>query len=130
MKEPEKSTQINKADLHDEDNYPLFCFKYLSDRSFNKCRDHQFFIKYLKRLQSLSSLGWAKIRESDKHSFGMEKIPIREIKPNCPICVTPDVTHLHAFRAIGDNRPFLGLQNGRVFQVFFIETHFGDIYDH
>ncbi len=60
----------------------------------------------------------------------MEKIPIDKIHPQLPHCITPEVKHLHAFRATGNNLPFVGLEMQKVFRVFFIETNFGDIYNH
>ncbi len=60
----------------------------------------------------------------------MEKIPIEKIHPKLPSFITPDVKYLHVFRATGNNLPFVGLEMQGVFRVLFIETNFGDIYDH
>lgn len=119
------------ASLADID-YPLFSFKYLRDVSINKCGDAAFFHDFLMRLQKLSELGWDGIRKSHKHSFGMENIPRESLKPDCrlPAFVTRDVSQLQVFRASGDNRPFIGLQQGRFFHILFIEARFGDIYEH
>lgn len=124
---PQKS--INKSDIEDID-YPVFCFKYLQSQSIDRCKDGSFFFKFLDRLRKLSDLGWKEIRTSDRHSFGMEKIPIKDIIPQRPPCLTPDIEYLFAFRAIGDNRPFLGIQTNKIFHVIFIESSFGDIYNH
>lgn len=113
-----------------EENYPLFCFKYLNEDSISRCRDHKFFINFLIRLKNLSNLGWNEIRKAQRHGYGMEQIPIKQIKPQLPACVTPDVKTLHVFRATGDNKPFIGIQIDRIFRIFFIETKFGDVYDH
>jgi len=48
------------------DNYPVFCFKYLSDISIKKCTDPKFFYDFLMRLQKLSALGWIEIKKSHK----------------------------------------------------------------
>ncbi len=132
IKPPEEIDRIQSIDKNNifDENYPLFCFKYLSDISISNCRDHKFFVDFLCRLQKLSSLGWNEIRKSSRHSFGMEPIPVSRIRQQLPTCVTPDVQMLHVFRACGDNRPFIGLQVGRIFRVFFIEAKFGDIYNH
>ncbi len=82
------------------------------------------------RLKKLSELGWKEIRQSDRHSFGMEKISIDNIRPKLPSCITPEVKHLHAFRATGNNLPFVGITVQNVFRILFIETKFGDIYKH
>jgi hypothetical protein len=122
-------TNIDKNKISDDD-YPIFCFKYLNDVSFKDCKKADFFIDFLLRLKKLSELGWKEIRHSQRHGFGMEKISVNSIHPKLPSCVTPDVTHLHAFRATGNNLPFVGIEIQKVFRVLFIETNFGDIYDH
>lgn len=75
-------------------------------------------------------MGWEEIRKSQRHSFGMEKIPVKNIKPQCPNFITPDVTHLDVFRATGGNKVFVGLQQENVFHIIFIEADFGDVYNH
>lgn len=125
--QPELSIQKNKVFQED---YPVFCFKYLSDASIKDCKNSGFFIEFLLRLKKLSELGWKEIRTSQRHSFGMEKISVDSIHPQLPTCITPEVKHLHVFRATGRNHPFIGLETQNVFRVFFIETNFGDIYNH
>lgn len=130
LKEPAEEKNIKKS-LLENYNYPIFCFKYLSDRSYKDCNNVKFFKSYLNRLQRLSELGWVEIRKSDKHQYGLEKIPIINIKPATPSIITPEVTSLDVFRATGDKHPFVGhLNKDNIFQVFFIEATFGDIYDH
>lgn len=115
----------------DGDNYPLFCFKYLSDCSIKDCKNYNFFLEFLLRLQKLSALGWKEIRRSHRHKYGMEKVPLNQIHPKkLPVCITPEMKYLHVFRADGKKHPFLGRQDGKIFRVLFIETKFGDIYDH
>lgn len=122
-------TTIEKRKIIEED-YPLFCFKYLSDTSIKDCKNSGFFIELLLRFKKLSELGWKEIRKSQRHGFGMEKIPVGDIHPKVPSCITPDVTHLHVLRATGSNLPFVGIEIQNVFRILFIETNFGDIYDH
>lgn len=125
--QPEVAIEKNKVL---EEDYPVFCFKYLSDVSIKDCKKSEFFIDFLMRLKKLSELGWKEIRGSHRHGFGMEKIPTENIHPKLPSCITPEVKHLHVFRATGGNLPFVGLEMQKVFRVFFIETNFGDIYNH
>lgn len=113
-----------------EDDYPLFCFRYLSDKSIKSCNKADFFIDFLIRLHKLSELGWEEIRKSGRHGFGMEPLHKSKIIPKLPECVTPDVTNVRVLRSSGSNLPLVGLQVGCVFRVFFIETKFGDIYEH
>jgi hypothetical protein len=129
IKNVQPSTSIEKSKINEED-YPIFCFKYLSDISIKDCKNYDFFIEFLLRLKKLSELGWKEIRLSQRHSFGMEKIPVDKLHPRLPSCVTPDVTHLHVFRATGNKLPFVGIEIQQVFRILFIETNFGDIYDH
>lgn len=112
-------------------DHPIFSFRYLSDFSYSKCRDASFFRDFLARLQKLSELGWKRIALSDRHSFGTEKISVSQIKPKgkLPPFVTEDM-RLEVFRAAGNNLPFVGMRDGRTFYIFFIETSFGDVYDH
>lgn len=112
------------------DDYPIFCFKHLQENSLKDCKDSKFYFDFLIRLRDLSNLGWKEIYKSHKHSFGTSKIPISKLKPDMPSFITKDVTELTVFRANGDNRPFIGLQNKNQFHVIFIETKFGDIYNH
>jgi hypothetical protein len=112
-------------------DHPLFSFKYLKDISIDKCQDSSFFHNFLIRLQKLSELGWEQIRLSQRHSFGMEKIPVDEIVPRAqlPDFVTKE-GDVDVFRAVGDNRVFVGLQEGKIFYIFFIEASFGDVCPH
>ena len=129
IKNPAKNKGLDNQSILNE-NYPIFCFKYLSDRSIKKCKQHKFFFDFLMRLRDLSRKGWDGIRASDRHSYGMESIPKGEIKPQLPDWITPEVTHLHVFRYTGNNLPFVGLQIQNIFRILFIEADFGEIYNH
>lgn len=129
IKPPISKKKLDNNDIINE-NYPLFCFKYLSGNSIKNCKDPKFYFDFLMRLQKLSELGWDGIRTSGRHAYGMESIPVKNIKPALPPGITPDVTELHVFRANGNNLPFLGIQVQNIFRIIFIETTFGDIYDH
>ncbi len=108
-------------------DYPIFCFRYLQSKPQS---DYKFYADFIVRLQKISNLTWEKINTTQRHGFGTEKIPVEQIKPQLPAFVSPDVRHLTVFRASGDNRPFLGLRNGSVFHIIFIEEKFGDVYAH
>ena len=95
-----KGISQSEIDLFARVDYPLFSFKYLTDFSFKDCRDGSFFSEFLFRLKRLSLLGWKEIAKSDRHSFGMEKIPRESIKHDIPPQITPEVP-LFAFRATG-----------------------------
>lgn len=112
-------------------NYPLFSFKYINDKTHKDCSDGRFFIKFIARLNKLSSLGWREIEKSDRHSFGTEKVKISDVHHDVEL---PDIfkrhTHLTVFRATGDNHVFAGLREANTFHIFFIESAFGELYDH
>lgn len=114
-----------------EIDHPLFSFKYLKDVSIDKCKDASFFRNFLMRLQKLSELGWNGIRQSNRHAFGIEKIPVEQIIPSqqLPDFITRE-GDLDIFRATGDKHVFVGLQQGKIFYIFFIEASFGDVYKH
>jgi hypothetical protein len=126
IKEVEQPTSVRQT----EEDYPLFCFKHLSPTSIKGCKESDFFYEFLMRLNKLSEMGWAKIRESRRHDYGLESLPKEQIKKRLPPFITPEVKKLHVFRACSDNRPFVGLQRDKVFHVLFIESKIGDIYDH
>jgi hypothetical protein len=129
IKAPVDLKKINTQSVLNE-NYPIFCFKYLSEKSIKGCKDYEFYFDFLMRLKKLSELGWDQIRTSQRHAFGMESIPRKDINHALPSCITPEVKDLHVLRANGNNLPFIGLQIQNIFRVLFIETKFGDIYDH
>lgn len=108
-------------------DYPIFCFKHL--QTIPKA-NFKFYADFITRLKKISSLTWNEISNADRHGFGTEKMPVNQIKLGLPKFITPDVKYLLVFRASGDNRPFLGLRNGTVFHIIFIEEQFGDVYSH
>ena len=126
-----KTIQHNKIKVPSENSaeldYPIFCFRYLQTEPKD---DHKFYSDFIVRLKKISSLTWTQINVAERHGFGTEKMPIKQIKIQLPKFVTPEITHLLVFRANGDNRPFLGLRNGTVFHIIFIEEKFGDVYNH
>jgi hypothetical protein len=113
-----------------EENRPVFCFRNLQGDSVKNCKKANFFIEFLKRLRQLSELTWNEIQTSDRHGYGTEKIPISKLNPQRPNFLTPDVDSLLAFRATGDKHVFLGFRQKNVFHIVYIESEFGDIYDH
>lgn len=127
------SSGIKAKDLDDwaKIDYPIFSFKYLSDHSFGNCNNAGFFSAFLQRLRKLSELGWKQIMLSDRHSYGTELIPLSQIKAkhNMPGLDGKD-EKLTVFRASGNNLPFVGKRKGNIFYILFIETSFGDVYDH
>lgn len=131
IKRPKDKTLSVPRDIgaYDKVDYPLFSFKYLQDTSLKGCINSKFIVEFVFRLKKLSELGWKRIHTSHRHAFGMEKIERDSIKPSIPSVVTPEVP-LFAFRAAGNNLPFIGFRDDKIFYILFIETSFGDIYNH
>ena len=130
IRRPKDRLSVPKdIDAYGKVDYPLFSFRHLQDVSLEDCNDHKFLLDFVFRLKKLSELGWKQIATSHRHSFGMEKIDRESIKPSIPSIVTPEVP-LFAFRAAGNNLPFVGFRDDKIFHVLFVETSFGDIYDH
>ena len=112
-------------------NTPYFSLRYLQEHSIKNCTDASFFRDFLFRLGKLSELGWKGIATSNKHSYGVEYIPIdRFIPQKHPPCITPDVDKLCVFRANGDNRAFAGIRIDNIFEVIYIEAQINDLYNH
>lgn len=116
-----KNIQQNKIKIptknNIEINYPIFCFKHLQTKPK---QDYKFYADFVERLKKLCNLSWKEIDISQRHGFGTEKIDIKQLKPQLPNFVTPDVTDLTIFRANGDNRPFLGLRKNNIFHIIFL----------
>jgi hypothetical protein len=130
IKNEDKEWAINEPQVGKID-YPIFCFKYLQHASIKGSRDADFFVNFLLRLRELSSHTWKELEKERRHGYGMELIPINQIRPQSyPSIVTPDIKTLTVFRANSDLRPFLGIRKGSLFHIIYIETRFGDIYRH
>lgn len=108
--------------------YISFSFELLHDVSYTYCNEPSFFISLLQRLKKLCLLDWNEINKSQRHSFGYEKISINSIKKD--IRIAKGIDYLFSFRATGSNHVFLGFREGNVFKVVFIESKFGDVYNH
>lgn len=126
----QKSIGINEILNLTEIDYPLFSFRYLKEESYTDTKDYKFLSGVITRFHRLSEFGWENIRASHKHSLGMESIPKDEITSELPSIVTPDVKKVHLLRASGDNRAMIGLQEGKIFHVFFIAANYDDFYTH
>ena len=126
-----RNAETNKIKIPSQNNiqvdYPVFCFRHL--QTLEKS-DYKFYADFVERLKKISSLNWNEILVADRHGFGTEKIPVTQIKRMLPRFITPEISDLIVFRANGDNRPFLGLRNGSVFHIIFLEEKFGDVYNH
>lgn len=93
-------------------------------------KDGVFFINFLARLKKLCNVDWNTINVSGRHSFGTEKMMVKNMTQSAQQLVPAGMTSLTVLRATGDNHAFLGYRDGNIFQVIFIEYCFGDVYKH
>lgn len=113
------------------EDYPLFSFRFFDDSTVKKVKEGKFFVDFLNRLAKLSALGWAAIATSARHSFGMEQMPVAELRRMGSLPpIFNGVERLDVFRAAGDNRVFVGLREGCIFHILLIEARFGDVSSH
>ncbi len=109
----------------------VFGFSELSPFSYvDADKDGTFFIDFLARLKKLCCIDWNTINVSARHSFGTEKIYVRDMTAKAQSHVPDGMDSLTVFRATGDNHAFLGYRDCNVFQVILIEHRFGDVYKH
>ena len=108
-----------------------FGFSELREYSYvNENTNGKFFIEFLDRLKKLSAIDWNTINVSARHSFGTEKISVKNLTESAQNLVPAGMKSLLVLRAIGDNHAFLGYRDGNIFQIIFIESQFGDVYKH
>lgn len=122
---------IESLNSNPSTDYPLFGFKYLKDDTHKDCKKSKFFIDFLDRLKKLSNLSWKEIEKSGRHKFGTEGIELGYFKPD--IKLPPQFSNkkkLTVFRATGDKHVFAGIREGNTFHIMYIESEFGDLYDH
>ena len=138
-KEAKKERQKKKMLAHVEKeplnfDYPVFCFKYLHPNfNLTKCKDMQLLNNLIARLQKLSKIGFSGIKNSDKHGYGNEPIPIEQIKiQNFPEIIPEDVKKLDIYRASGNNLPFAVYRrpNTNVLHIIAISCKFNSLYNH
>ncbi len=112
-------------------NYLTFGFKDLRDISYIKAKnDSVYFIDFIQHLRKFCSLTWNDVQTTQRHGFGTESIEVDALKDSAKAWVPSGQTKLLVLRSTGNNHAFLGYRDGTVFQVLFIEYHFGDIYNH
>lgn len=109
----------------------VFGFSELRSFSYvDALKDGRFFVFFLERLKKLCTVEWNTVMVSGRHSFGMEKMPVKSLTSSAQRLVPAGMDSLLVFRATGDNHAFLGYRDGNVFQIIFIEYNFGDVYCH
>ncbi|WP_132047126.1 hypothetical protein [Curtobacterium sp. PhB136] len=82
-----------------------------------------FLIKWAKR----SRFSWTELTLQSKHGLGFEMMPKKQIRPAVPEAL--EQSKYMVFRH-QENLPFVGFKAGDVFHVLWIESDYGDVYDH
>ena len=122
---------IQKPNEHNDRQKVVFGFSEIRDVSYVTARnDSKFFIDYIHHLKSFCSMTWDVIRTTQRHGFGSEIIDVHRLTQKALRCVPSGLRKLIVLRATGKNHVFLGYRDGSVFQILFVEYHFGDIYAH
>lgn len=82
-----------------------------------------FLVKWAKRCD----FTWRELQQHPRHGLGFEMLHRRQLRPNPPEALEED--EYMVFRHDG-NLPFAGFKAGDTFYVLWIETSYGDLYDH
>lgn len=110
-----------------DDGYPLLSLRHLQPRfgveEMARDQRSEFLVKWAKR----SKLSWTELRTHNKHGLGFEMLPHKAIKPSVPEVL--EETKYMVFRHAG-NLPVAGFRAGDTFYALWIETRYGDLYDH
>lgn len=105
----------------------LLSFRYLQPRfgvdEMTESQRSEFLVKWVKRC----AFTWKELRNHPKHGLGFEMLPHRQFKPDPPESLEEDAYMV--FRHAG-NLPFAGFKAGDTFYVLWIETTYGDLYNH
>ncbi|NJN76127.1 MAG: hypothetical protein HC796_07905 [Synechococcaceae cyanobacterium RL_1_2] len=114
--------------LNYDDSYPLFSLHYLqSGFDLSSCSQRQQ-ADFAKALRKRSQMTWGKIRATDRHGLGDEKINRKSIKAPIPSFITEDVDFFIALRFSG-NAPMVGYRIRDIFRIVWLDSKF-KLYDH
>lgn len=111
-----------------EDEHPKFCFRYVQNDFDPKSLPSEKQVDLLLQMQKLSQIPWKQIKLAGRQGLGTEFIPAAQIRGPLPPAFE-DESRFMMFRYSG-KRPMGGIRVRDVFHVFWIESEFGDLYDH
>lgn len=127
--QPPKATdqKVTARPLPVDGGHLLLSFRHLRPgfgvEEMSERQRSEFLVKWTKRC----TFTWADLARHRKHALGFEMLPRRKFKPNLPESLQED--EYMVFRHEG-NLPFAGFKVGDTFYVLWIETRYGDLYDH
>jgi len=108
--------------------HPKFCFEHIQPDFDVKSLSPDQQAALACALQEHATLTWQQIKLAQRHGLGCEKIPAAQIKPSIPLRFS-DADHFLAMRYSG-RPPMVGSRVNDVFHIIWIESSFGDLYDH
>lgn len=108
---------------------PFFSFQYLTckDYDLDACSREEK-VALVSRLVKLSMMTWDEIHASDRHAYGVEKIPRKQLKRTVPSSVTEE-TSFTVFRFTSNKQPMVGFRTENVFHILFLDPKFS-LYEH
>ena len=110
--------------IEDIVDYPVFCFKHLSDDSF-KILDKSQRSVVIQKLFNWSKMKWQHINTLGKHQAGFELIPIKKVSGfKKPAFLTPDITQYHVFRYQGKRAMIGHKSRSSIFHIFHFDNNF------
>lgn len=107
---------------------PVFCFAHLKSGFEVKDLNQDKRAQFASRLQELSQLTWNDISLQDRHRFGTEQLPVKQLRTKMPAKFS-DEDRVLVFR-YADRLPMVGIRVNDVFHVVAVEAQYGDLYDH
>lgn len=111
----------------EDDGHLLLSFRHVQPRfgveEMSGRQRSEFLSKWAKRC----GFTWSDLGLQQKHGLGYEMLPRKQFKPSPPEALKED--KYMVFRHDG-NLPFAGFKAGDTFYVLWIETKYGDLYDH
>lgn len=124
---PTKDLPCPKGNPLGDREKPLFSFHFLQKGyCITDCnRDEK--ARFAETLRKLSQLEWMKLKNSQRHGLGCEKISVGAIKEGVPANI-PKRDHFLAFRFDG-KKPMVGYRENAVFHVLWLDSKF-KLYKH
>jgi hypothetical protein len=106
---------------------PVFSMEYIQNsHCIRHCNDEDK-LAFVDTIRELSHMTWQRIRNTDRHTTGSEKINRDSLHVEIPSWITDDITFI-AIRFSG-LKPMVGYQDGRIFQILWFDRDFS-LYDH
>ena len=127
--QPPKATdqELSVPKVPEDDGHLLLSFRHIQPRfgvdEMSERQRSEFLIKWAKRC----GFTWTELGLHTKHGLGYEMLPRSQFKPTPPEALTEDKYMLFRHDA---NLPFAGFKAGDTFYFLWIETRYGDLYDH